>query len=777
VLRRRPDIGAGGFYWEDDVGLFRSAVAAALVAAAVGATAVVGPGTPGAGAVPGPEVEEYGDFPREVGLNNIVRGPGGRMWFTIVATEWSPGSPINGNPRLASITASGTITEHPLPYVAQTLIAGAADTLWISSSAPPLGGGGTFPPRPTIAQISASGSVVAEHPLPDQGDGLPWGAITSLALGPDGNVWFTSLGQIGRLTPSGSFTGFAIPSGPEIGPTPTGLTVGTGGDLWWVDGRTRIGRVTTAGQITMYQLPGVPELRSIAPGPDGNMWAVERSIVSGEVVHSIVEIGASGSTTTSPVDLAGIGSDQIIAGPGGDMWIAGSGGTLRISAGGERTEFPAGRNHGLTHIAFDAQGRLWYTRSTVDGGKPAVGVMSAEPAPTGEFTALTPARVLDTRNGTGRGGSTAPLGPAAQIDVQITGRGGVPASGVSAVVLNATVTGATAGSYLRVWPTGQLEPAVSNLNYAPGQTVPNLVTVAVGDGGTVSVFNAVGSTHVIFDVLGFYSSSTGPFGARFVPLDPVRVVDTRDGTGGVPVRPVGPDQSLVHDLTGPGILPETGVSGVVMNVTVTEPTGNGFLTVHPDGVTRPLASNLNFVPGQTVPNLVTVRLSPDGALRFYNAVGSTHVVADLVGFYTDEVTTNAGRFVPVYPARLADTRVRGYPVGPEEAVAVWTSAVTGSRSADVDAVALNVTATEPTAAGYLTVYPPGCGGVPFTSSVNFSAGQTVPNHAISAVSVRDDVCAFEDGIVDVFNPVGEVHVIADMFGYFTGDGYVDHSSG
>jgi hypothetical protein len=764
------------------VGLIRSAVVAVLVATAVWTAAAIGPDVPSADAVPGPEVEEYGAFPSDAHLDNIVRGPGGRMWFT--RTPSPSQGPSTVAPRLASVTSAGTIAEHEIPYTPDTLIAGAGDTLWFTSSRPPLGGMGTYPAQPTIVQVSASGAVLAQHALPDDGGAYPF--ISSVALGPDGNIWFTALGEVGRMTPAGSFTTFPIPVGSEYLPESKGLVAGIGGDLWWVDGRTRIGRVTTSGQVTMYEPQDVNELRSIAPAPDGTMWAVaQRTGSDGALGYALVEIGAGGVMSTDPVELDGVGPEQIVAGPGGEMWLAGGNGTVRISAAGDRTVFPAGRTHRLTHVAFDAQDRLWYTRagytSYGSSAAPVVGVMSAEPTPTGEFTALTPARVLDTRDGTGRGGTTSPLRSASKVDVQITGRGGVPTSGVSAVVLNATVTEPTAGSYLRVWPAGQQEPVVSNLNFSPGQTVPNLVTVAVGDGGKVSVLNAAGTTHVVFDVAGYYASSTGDFGARFVPLHPVRVVDTRDGWGGVPVGALGPGASLGHDLTSPDLLPETGVSAVVLNVTVTEPTGNGYLTVHPDGVPRPLASNLNFVPGQTVPNLVTVRLSDEGAVRFFNAVGSSHVVADLVGFYTDEVTTNAGRFVPIPPARLTDTRTRGYPVGPEEAVVVDTLLATGvwlpTRvwNPDVTAVALNVTATEPTAAGYLTAYPPSCFGVPYSSSVNFAAGQTVPNHVISAVSVRDHLCVFNDGLVDVYNAAGETHVIADMFGYFTGDGYADHT--
>lgn len=100
------------------------------------------------------------------------------------------------------------------------------------------------------------------------------------------------------------------------------------------------------------------------------------------------------------------------------------------------------------------------------------------------------------------GAPAAPVGPGASLALQVTGRGGVPATGASAVVLNVTVTDPR--PYLTLWPTGQARPLASNLNHNPGQTVPNLVVVKVGDGGKVSLFNNLGSANVVVDVAGWY---------------------------------------------------------------------------------------------------------------------------------------------------------------------------------------------------------------------------------------------------------------------------------
>ena len=129
------------------------------------------------------------------------------------------------------------------------------------------------------------------------------------------------------------------------------------------------------------------------------------------------------------------------------------------------------------------------------------------PLPPGDgvpYHSLVPARILDTRFAVGA--PAAKIGPGVTLPVQITGQGGVPATGVSAVVVNVTVTEPTAGSFLTAWPAGQTRPVVSSLNYSPGQTVPNLVAVKVGEDGRVNLYNHSGSTHVVADVAGWFGN-------------------------------------------------------------------------------------------------------------------------------------------------------------------------------------------------------------------------------------------------------------------------------
>ncbi len=274
---------------------------------------------------------------------------------------------------------------------------------------------------------------------------------------------------------------------------------------------------------------------------------------------------------------------------------------------------------GTSHVIFDVTG--WFADA-------------AAGPPGAFFNPLTPARVLDTRNGTG--GFSAPVGAGGTIAPVVTGVGGVPASGVSAVVLNVTVTQPTAAaSYLTAFPTGAARPNTANLTFVAGQTVSNLVVAKVGTGGKVSVYNLAGTSHVIFDVVGWFGTDRDEPAARYTALTPARTLDTRNGTGGV-TGPVGPGGTVSPVVTGVGGVPVSGVSAVVLNVSVTQPTAAGsYLTVFPAGAARPNTANLTFTAGQTVTNLVMAKVGADGKVSVYNLAGTSHVIFDVVGWYSE----------------------------------------------------------------------------------------------------------------------------------------------
>jgi hypothetical protein len=376
----------------------------------------------------------------------------------------------------------------------------------------------------------------------------------------------------------------------------------------------------------------------------------------------------------------------------------------------------------------------------------------------GRYTPLTPARILDTRDGTG--GIVGPVGPGA-VDVQVTGRGGVPSTGVSAVAMNVTVTQPTASGYLTLYPAGTSLPLAANLNFTPAKTVPNLVVVKVGTAGKVSMFNSAGNTHVIFDVAGWYSdAATGGNAGRFRPLVPARILDTRDGTGGG-VR-LGPGASLDMQVSGRGGVPATGVQAAVLNVAVTATTAGSWLTIYPTGEARPLAANVNFNAGDTVSNRAMVKLGSGGRVTIYNNAGSTDVVVDVGGWYTDaSVVGTAGGYTPLVPARILDTRDgTGGITGTRLAASTVDVQVTGRGgvpASGVSAVILNATVTGPTAPGWLTIFPAGTVR-PLTADVNYAAGETRPNLVVVQVGAGGKVSLFTSA---------STQVVFDVAGWFS----------
>ena len=301
------------------------------------------------------------------------------------------------------------------------------------------------------------------------------------------------------------------------------------------------------------------------------------------------------------------------------------------------------------------------------------------------FTPVSPVRLMDTRSGTG--GVTGPVAADKSVALQVAGVDGVPSSGVTAVVLNVTVTQPTVGGVLTVYPDGGAVPGVSNLNFGAGETVPNLVIVKLGSDGKVDFYNnSSGTVHILADLAGYYSAS----GSSFTPVSPVRLMDTRNGTGGV-TGPVAADKSVALQVAGVDGVPSSGVTAVVLNVTVTQPTVGGVLTVYPDGGAVPGVSNLNFGAGETVPNLVIVKLGSDGKVDFYNnSSGTVHILADLAGYYVaplgapTTVTAAAGN-AQATVSWTAPQWDGGYPV--------TGYTVTASNGASVSAAASATSAT------------------------------------------------------------------------------------
>jgi hypothetical protein len=265
----------------------------------------------------------------------------------------------------------------------------------------------------------------------------------------------------------------------------------------------------------------------------------------------------------------------------------------------------------------------WYTDSSFFAGPL---------ASSGRFRGLTPTRILDTRNAIAISGDVF-----GQTELQITGKAGVPATGVSAVAMTVTATGAGETGYVTVWPSGQPRPEASNLNTIPGVDTPNLVIVPVGPDGKVSLFS-FRPTGLIADVVGWYTDASAPIGldGLFIANVPTRVIDTRPGANHLgPNGPIPGGSSFAFDpTTAAAANYPVGVAkvAVVANITATQAAAAGYLTAYPDGMAPPTASVVNYRAGIDVADSAIVPLNVNKGRVFASA--DTQVVIDAVGFIT-----------------------------------------------------------------------------------------------------------------------------------------------
>ncbi len=391
--------------------------------------------------------------------------------------------------------------------------------------------------------------------------------------------------------------------------------------------------------------------------------------------------------------------------------------------------------------------------------------------PGGKYVAISPVRICDTRVGTATPCSGSPM-LAGSVTNLVLPSADVPST-ADAVVVNVTVVSPSAAGYLTVFPTpatGNSVPTTSNLNFSAGQTVPNLVTVEIGSGASISIANeSAGQANLIVDLEGYYETPAASVGAsgHFYPLSPSRIVDTRTGsTSKYAGSTLVASKMQSIQIDGVGGIPSSGVSAVVMNVTATNTNANGgYLTIWPDGTSAPVVSNLNWSEGQTIANRVMVSVGSDGKVDFESFNSNADVIVDVNGWFSDSTGsgTSGSLFVPISPQRLIDTRTSSA-VGPNSDINVPVAGVgsipLASSTNPPDAVVTNVTEAGSTvpAGGYLTVYPGDGSAPPISSDLNFSSSQIVPNMSVTKLG---------KGSINVYNALGSTQVVVDADGYFT----------
>ncbi|EWC61756.1 hypothetical protein UO65_2943 [Actinokineospora spheciospongiae] len=237
-------------------------------------------------------------------------------------------------------------------------------------------------------------------------------------------------------------------------------------------------------------------------------------------------------------------------------------------------------------------------------------------------------------------------------------------------------------------------------------------------------------------------------GATFTPINPVRVLDTREAIGVPGHVPVGPGGTVTLNLSN--AVPANAIS-VVLNVTGVTGNSGTYITAYPAGYDRPDSSNVNLVPNSARSNAVTVLLGSTGAVNLFNFLGDTHIVADLAGYYQ---YGSGSLYNAKTPLRILDTRNNGGPIGQRGTRALR---VRDFVPATADAVVLNLTGVTPTIGTYVTAYPGGA-AKPEVSSLNLVPGQVAPNLVTVPIG--------KDGNVNLYNHNGSVHLVADLAGYY-----------
>jgi predicted outer membrane repeat protein len=370
-----------------------------------------------------------------------------------------------------------------------------------------------------------------------------------------------------------------------------------------------------------------------------------------------------------------------------------------------------------------------------------------------------PARFVDTRsNGETIDDlheATGAFGNSEQRTITFAGRGDVPADAVG-VIANVTAVNPAGKGFVTAHPCANPRPNSASLNYSAGVNLGNEIILGL-DSGDACIFTS-GATHLTVDVVG-YIPAESPYSA----ITPARYADTRDvgitfdgmvQAGGAP----GAVGQLTVPVAGRGTVPAD-AAAAVMYVSAVTPAGNGFVTVWNCDGPAPLASSLNHVPGVNRGNEIVADIGPDGDVCLFTST-SVDLTVDVVGYLpagTNYESLDA-------PARLLDTREAGVTVdgtfvgegqvGAGESVEL----IVGGRAGIPDlasTVTVNVTAVNPTAPGFVTVYD--CvGQPPLASSLNYVPGVNGGNEIVASVNANGRLCLFTSAAT---------HLTADATGY------------
>ncbi|MFM2071078.1 MAG: hypothetical protein RLZZ623_1341, partial [Actinomycetota bacterium] len=236
--------------------------------------------------------------------------------------------------------------------------------------------------------------------------------------------------------------------------------------------------------------------------------------------------------------------------------------------------------------------------------------------------------------------------------------------------------------------------------------------------------------------------------ARFQPVGPIRLVDTRDGTGTVRAPLSGGCTLVVY----PDVAPDT--TAVDINIVTVDPGAQGYVTAYPCGITRPFTSAVQSLVGRVVSGSAVVPLGVGGAFCVFSNI-TTDLVIDMTGAFSP---TAPAAYEPIVTQRRFDSRSTGGPLPGGSVVRVQTRGY-GAGTATSTGASLTIHAVDAVQSGFVTAWP--CDTErPWASSANVGAGRSVANYADVAVGTTGEVCLFVSGAM---------HLVVDVNGWFGPD--------
>ncbi len=577
----------------------------------------------------------------------------------------------------------------------------------------------------TVFEITPQGALTTIYSF----DGTHGnGPMAALVQASDGNFYGTTYlggandrGTLFEITPQGALTTLHSFNGGDGSDPEAGLVQASDGNFY---GTTFAG---ASGHGTVFKLtPLTPTTTVLTSTPNPSEVGQEVTLTAtvspagptGTVSFTSNAVAISGCTAVPLTSLTAVcttstlalGTDAVVATYSGDSNYMGSSGTLSQ-------------------------------------------IVNPVPSPV-QFAALTPCRVVDTRNPNGPFGGP-PIGGHSSRSFPLAQSGnpcGIPVTAV-AYSLNVTVVPGPSLGFLTIWPAGEGQPVVSTMNSPDGRVKANAAIIPAGTpSGSVSVY-VTDTANVVLDIDGYFTPTTGST-LEFYPLTPCRVVDTRNANGdlGGPYLQHGQPRNFPVLESTCGI-PNT-AKAYSFNFTAIPRTRTlGYLSVWPEGQPQPLVSTLNDTTGTIVANAAIVPAGTSGGITVF-ATDDTDLAIDVNGYFAPAGTGGLSLYV-LTPCRVLDTRHAGGAFTGKLVIDVLHSVCAPPSSAQ--AYVFNATVVPQGSLGYLALWPDGQ-PQPVVSTLNAPDGSITSNMAIVPASTQ--------GKIDAYAANGITQLLMDISSYF-----------